>query len=140
LPLHLLSFLVPCEENIFLDLELPFRVVDICTGDLGGPAYRKFDLEAWMPGREVENKWGEITSASNCTDYQARRLEIKYRSRGGKRKGYVHMLNGTAIAMPRAIIALLENNQQADGSIRIPEKLVPYVGFEEIKKRSGIEA
>ncbi|MBN1350496.1 serine--tRNA ligase [candidate division KSB1 bacterium] len=125
------------EEKIFSNLDLPFRVVDICTGDLGGPAYRKFDLEAWMPGREVENKWGEITSTSNCTDYQARRLEIKYRSRDGKKKEYVHMLNGTAIAMPRAIIALLENNQQADGSIRIPEKLVPYVGFEVIKKKGS---
>lgn len=132
--------LLRIEEKIFQDLDLPFRIVDICTGDLGGPAYRKFDLEAWMPGREVENKWGEITSTSNCTDYQARRLEIKFRSRDGKRKGYVHMLNGTAIAMPRAIIALLENNQQADGSIRIPKKLIPYVGFKEIRKKSGDKA
>lgn len=127
--------LVGIEEQIFKGLEIPFRVVDICTGDLGGPAYRKYDLEAWMPGREVENKWGEITSTSNCTDYQSRRLEIRYRSRDGKRKDYVHMLNGTAIAISRALIALLECHQQADGSVRIPEKLVPYVGFTEIRAK-----
>lgn len=125
---------VHLEEKIFQGLEIPFRVVDICTGDLGGPAYRKYDLEAWMPGREVESKWGEVTSTSNCTDYQSRRLEIRYRSRDGKKKEYVHMLNGTAIAISRALIALLECHQQKDGSIRIPEKLVPYVGFKEIRR------
>jgi len=125
--------LVGIEEQIFGDLEIPFRVMDICTGDLGAPAYRKYDLEAWMPGREVETKWGEITSTSNCTDYQSRRLEIRYRSRDGKTKDYVHMLNGTAVAISRALIALLECHQQADGSVRIPKKLVPYVGFEEIR-------
>lgn len=125
---------VQLEEKIFQGLEIPFRVMDICTGDLGGPAYRKYDLEAWMPGREVETKWGEVTSTSNCTDYQSRRLEIRYRSQDGKKKAYVHMLNGTAIAISRALIALLECHQQKDGSIRIPEKLVPYVGFKEIRR------
>ncbi|MCK5737870.1 serine--tRNA ligase, partial [bacterium] len=84
--------------------------------------------------REVENKWGEITSTSNCTDYQARRLEVRYRSRDGKKKNYVHMLNGTAVAISRAMIALLECHQQADGSIKMPEKLIPYVGFKEIRR------
>jgi seryl-tRNA synthetase len=127
--------LVHLEEQIFLGLEIPFRVIDICSGDLGGPAYRKYDLEAWMPGREVDNKWGEVTSTSNCTDYQSRRLDIRYRSRDGKKKEFVHMLNGTAIAISRALIALLECHQQADGSIRMPAKLVPYVGFSEIRPR-----
>ncbi len=128
--------LVSIEERIFKGLEIPFRVVDICTGDLGGPAYRKYDLEAWMPGREVDNKWGEITSTSNCTDYQSRRLEIRYRSRDGKKKEYVHMLNGTAVAISRALIALLECHQQKDGTVKIPKNLVPYTGFEVIKRKA----
>jgi seryl-tRNA synthetase len=119
------------EEEIFENLNIPFRVVDTCTGDLGAPAYRKWDLEAWMPGR---NDWGEITSTSNCTDYQARRLNIRYKDSDGKNK-FVHMLNGTAIAVSRAIIAILENFQQEDGSVRLPRVLIPYCGFEVIKKR-----
>jgi seryl-tRNA synthetase len=112
------------EERIFQGLGLPYRVVDICTGDLGGAAYRKFDLEAWMPGR---NDYGEVTSTSNTTDYQARRLHIRYRRDGG-RPQLLHTLNGTAIAISRALIALLENYQQEDGSVLLPEVLVPYVG------------
>ncbi len=111
---------VDIEERIYQTLEIPYRVVDICTGDLGAPAYRKFDLEAWMPGR---NRWGEITSTSNCTDYQSRRLNIRYKEKGKKGTQLVHMLNGTAIAVPRAMIALIENGQQADGSIRLPKCL-----------------
>jgi len=121
------------EEEIFESLNIPFRVVDTCTGDLGAPAYRKWDLEAWMPGRNG-GEWGEVTSTSNCTDYQARRLNIRFKDDDGKNK-YVHMLNGTAIAISRAIIALLENFQQADGSVRIPRALVPYCGFDVIKKK-----
>ena len=109
--------LLEIEEGIFQSLEVPYRVLDIATGDLGAPAYRKFDLEAWMPGR---NQWGEITSTSNCTEYQARRLDIRFKSSGQKGTRYVHMLNGTAIAVSRAMIALLENGQRADGSIRLP--------------------
>ncbi|MDR2537476.1 MAG: serine--tRNA ligase [Treponema sp.] len=120
------------EEEIFSGLEIPFRVVDTCTGDLGAPAYRKWDLEAWMPGRNG-GEWGEVTSTSNCTDYQARRLNVRYKDDDGKNR-FVHMLNGTAIAVSRAIIALLENFQQADGSIRIPSALVPYCGFDSIKR------
>ena len=121
------------EEEIFSGLDIPFRVVDTCTGDLGAPAYRKWDLEAWMPGRNG-GEWGEVTSTSNCTDFQARRLNIKYKDADGKNK-YVHMLNGTAIAVSRAIIAIVENFQQADGSVRLPKALVPYCGFDVIKKK-----
>jgi seryl-tRNA synthetase len=116
------------EEQIFQGLGLPYRVVDICTGDLGGAAYRKFDLEAWMPGRD---DFGEVTSTSNTTDYQARRLRIRYRRDGG-RPQLVHTLNGTALAISRALIALLEIYQQEDGSVLLPEALVPYVGREKI--------
>jgi seryl-tRNA synthetase len=121
------------EEEIFKGLEIPFRVVDTCTGDLGAPAYRKWDLEAWMPGRNG-GEWGEVTSTSNCTDFQARRLNIKYKDDDGKNK-YVHMLNGTAIACSRGIIAVLENFQQADGSVKMPQALVPYCGFAEIRRK-----
>ncbi len=120
------------EEEIFSGLGIPFRVVDTCTGDLGAPAYRKWDLEAWMPGRNG-GEWGEVTSTSNCTDYQARRLNVKYRDEDGKNK-YVHMLNGTALACSRGIIAILENFQRADGSVAIPPALAPYCGFSEIRR------
>ena len=122
------------EEEIFQGLEIPYRVVDTCTGDLGSPAYRKFDLEAWMPGRGEEGDWGEVTSTSNCTDYQARRLGIRFKE--DKKPVYVHMLNGTAVAVSRTIIALLENFQYEDGSISTPKKLVPYTGFDRIGPES----
>ena len=121
------------EEEIFAGLEIPFRVVDTCTGDLGAPAYRKWDLEAWMPGRNG-GEWGEITSTSNCTDYQSRRLNIRYKDDDGKNR-FVHLLNGTAVAISRAIIALLENFQESDGSVRIPKALVPYCGFDRVFPR-----
>ncbi|MCA1737606.1 MAG: serine--tRNA ligase [Actinobacteria bacterium] len=118
--------MVGIEEEIFQGLGLPYRVVDICTGDLGGAAYRKYDLEAWMPGRDG---YGEVTSTSNTTDYQARRLQIRYRrAEPGGRPQLLHTLNGTAIAVSRALIPILENYQQEDGSILVPEALVPYVG------------
>src|SRR5215216_2783582 len=116
--------MVGIEELIFQGLGLPYRVVDICTGDLGGAAYRKYDLEAWMPGR---NDYGEVTSTSNTTDYQARRLRIRYRKAGG-RPQLLHTLNGTALAISRALIALLEIYQQEDGSVLLPKVLIPYVG------------
>ena len=118
------------EEEIFAGLGLPFRVIDTCTGDLGAPAYRKWDLEAWMPGRNG-GEYGEVTSTSNCTDYQARRLNIKYKDDDGKNK-YVHTLNGTAVAVGRAMLAVLENYQNPDGSVTIPAVLVPYCGFDKI--------
>ncbi|HAP44517.1 MAG: serine--tRNA ligase [Spirochaetes bacterium GWD1_61_31] len=121
------------EEELFAGLGIPFRVVDTCTGDLGAPAYRKWDLEAWMPGRN-SGEWGEVTSTSNCTDYQSRRLNIRFKDLDGKNK-YAHMLNGTAIACSRALVSILENFQQADGSVRIPAALVPYTGFDVIKAK-----
>jgi seryl-tRNA synthetase len=122
------------EEEIFSGLGIPFRVVDTCTGDLGAPAYRKWDLEAWMPGRNG-GEYGEVTSTSNCTDFQARRLNIRYKDDDGRNK-YVHMLNGTAIACSRGLIAVMENFQRADGSIAIPPALQPFTGFAEIKPRA----
>ncbi|HQP98450.1 MAG TPA: serine--tRNA ligase [bacterium] len=123
--------MVALEEKLFSGLGIPYRVVDCCTGDLGGPAYRKFDLEAWMPGRGDGGEWGEVTSASNCTDYQSRRLNIRYRPAGGKPR-LIHTLNGTAVATSRAIIAVMENYQQKDGSILIPTALQRYMGKERI--------
>jgi len=120
------------EEEIFTGLGLPFRVVDTCTGDLGAPAYRKWDLEAWMPGRNG-GEYGEVTSTSNCTDFQSRRLNVRYKDDDGKNK-YVHMLNGTAVAVSRAMVAVIENYQNADGSITVPEALRPYCGFDVIKR------
>ena len=122
------------EEEIFTGLEIPFRVVDTCTGDLGAPAYRKWDLEAWMPGRNG-GEYGEVTSTSNCTDYQARRLGVRFKDSDGKNK-FVHMLNGTAIAVGRAMLAIIENFQNADGSITVPKVLVPFCGFEQISPKN----
>ncbi|UKI54181.1 MAG: serine--tRNA ligase [Treponema sp.] len=122
------------EEEIFTGLGLPFHVVDTCSGDLGAPAYRKWDLEAWMPGRNG-GEYGEVTSTSNCTDYQARRLNIKYKDDDGKNK-YVHTLNGTAIAVGRAMLAILENYQNEDGSVTIPPALVPLCGFDKIEPKA----
>ena len=119
------------EEEIFQALELPYRVIDTCTGDLGGPAYRKYDLEAWMPGR---GGYGEVTSTSNCTDFQARRLNIRSKSAGQKGTRFVHTLNGTAISCARALVALVENHQQADGSITVPTVLRPWVGKDIIRR------
>lgn len=122
------------EEGIFRDLEIPFRVMDICSGDLGASAYRKFDLEAWMPGRGESGDWGEVTSTSDCRDYQARRLKIRYKDKNKKNR-FVHTLNGTAVAVSRAIVALAENGQQADGSIKLPSVLFPYTGFQSLSPR-----
>ncbi|MFC1757979.1 serine--tRNA ligase [Planctomycetota bacterium] len=121
---------IECE--IFDGLEVPYRVVDTSTGDLGAPAYRKYDLEAWMPGRGDGGEFGEVTSTSNCTDYQARRLNVRYKKKEQKGTHFVHTLNGTAIALSRGLIAVLENHQQADGSISIPKVLRPYMGKDRI--------
>ncbi|MEK9179950.1 MAG: serine--tRNA ligase [Patescibacteria group bacterium] len=116
--------LLALEEELWQGLKVPYRVVEICTGDLGAQASRKFDLEAWMPGR---NDWGEITSTSNTTDYQARRLNIRYK-KGGEKPEFAHTLNGTAIATSRAIIAILENYQRKDGKVDVPKALEKYMG------------
>ena len=120
------------EESIFQGLGLPYHVIDTCTGDLGGPAYRKYDLEAWMPGRGIGGDYGEVTSTSNCTDYQARRLNVRYKVPGQKGTRFVHTLNGTAVAVTRALVAILENYQQSDGSVTVPEVLRPWVGKDHI--------
>jgi seryl-tRNA synthetase len=124
--------IVRVEEELFQGLKIPYQVIDTCTGDLGGPAYRKFDLEAWMPGRGEHGEFGEVTSASNCTDYQARRLGIRFKTPEAKGTQFAHTLNGTAIAVTRALIAILENYQQADGSIVVPEVLRAWVGKDRI--------
>jgi seryl-tRNA synthetase len=124
------------EEEIFQGLGLPFHVIDTCTGDLGGPAFRKYDLEAWMPGRGTGGEYGEVTSTSNCTDYQSRRLNIRYRPTGQKGTKFVHTLNGTAVACTRALIAILENNQQEDGSVVVPEALRMWVGKDVISPKN----
>jgi seryl-tRNA synthetase len=121
---------IECE--IFDNLGIPYRVVDTATGDLGGPAYRKYDLEAWMPGRGDGGAWGEVTSTSNCTDFQARRLNARYKVKGEKGTKFLHTLNGTAIAISRAMIAIMENHQQPDGTIVVPAVLQGLMGKEVI--------
>lgn len=135
------EYLLGLEEKLFQSLEIPYQVVKMCTGDLGAPAARKYDLKAWMPGQE---KYREVTSTSNCTDFQARRLKIRYQfvdaivgtAVVGQSKvsglRHVHTLNGTAFAMGRTIIAIMENYQQKDGSIVVPEVLRKWVGKDKI--------
>jgi len=131
----MLDYFCDLEGRLFDGLGLAYRVVDTATGDLGGPAYRKFDLEAWMPGRGAGGEYGEVTSTSNCTDYQARRLNIRFKRAGEKGTQLVHTLNGTALAISRALLCLLENYQQADGSVVIPEVLRPWMGKDRIVPR-----
>lgn len=134
--------LLEIEQEIVDGLEIPYRVIDIASSDLGAPAYRKFDIEAYMTmlgDPEAENdiekqgNYGEITSTSNCLDYQARRVNIKYNNKETGKKEFVHTLNGTAVVLSRFPITLLENHQQADGSIKIPKALHKYLSFTEIK-------
>jgi seryl-tRNA synthetase len=116
------------QEEILQALELPYRVLVMCAGDLGAAAAKKVDHEAWLPGG---GRYMEVTSATNATDYQARRLQVRFRSSGHTR--LVHMLNGTACAVGRTIVALLENHQRADGGVKIPKALRPYAGFDELQ-------
>lgn len=130
--------LLNLEEKLWQGLGIPYRVIEMCTGDLGAQAARKFDLEAWMPGRaaspqsERRGDWGEITSTSNTTDYQARRLGIKFKRKDGSLE-FAHTLNGTAIATSRAIVAILENCQSKNGTVAIPKALQKYLGINVIK-------
>ncbi len=122
------EFLVSIEEEIVQELGFAYQVVNICSGDLGAPAAKKYDIEAWIPTQEC---YREITSCSNCTTYQARRAGIKYPIVEGSNTGkkeFIHTLNGTACAMPRMIVSILENNQNPDGSVTIPDVLRPYMG------------
>ncbi len=124
------EYLLNIEEEILGELGLPYQVVNICGGDLGAPAAKKFDLEVWIP---TQGKYRELTSCSNCTDFQTRRGGIKFRGESGSH--LVHTLNGTAMASTRTLIAILENYQQSDGSVKIPTVLVPFMnGITEIKQ------
>jgi len=124
------DLLLAREEELVQALELPYRVVNVAAGDLGFSAAKKYDIEAWFPGQE---RYREITSTSNTTDFQSRRLKIRFKDDGGSNQ-FVHTLNGTAVT-PRHLIALIENHQQGDGSIRIPDALVPYTGFDTLDAR-----
>ncbi|MBD3330903.1 serine--tRNA ligase, partial [Candidatus Peregrinibacteria bacterium] len=117
------ELILSIEEEIMQELGFHYQVVNICGGDLGAPAAKKYDIEVWIPTQE---KFRELTSCSNCTDYQSRRAKIKYTADG--KKEYLHTLNGTAIAIARTLVAILENYQKADGSVEIPEVLQPYMG------------
>ena len=120
-------------ERIFEGLGIPYRVVNICTGDIGLKQALQYDIEAWFPGQnEKRGAYREVTSCSNCTDYQAVPLGIKYDEAGERR--HVHILNNTALATSRAIPAILENYQNADGSVVVPKVLVPYLGFDRIAR------
>jgi seryl-tRNA synthetase len=122
------EFLLERQEEIFQALEIPYRVVNIAAGELGASAAKKYDIEAWLPGQAA---YREVTSCSNCTDYQARRLKTRFRTDSGPQ--LVHTLNGTAVAIGRAIVALLENHQRPDGSVEIPHALRHYTGFERLE-------
>ncbi len=122
------ELILSMEEKLMQKLEVPYRVIDICTGDLGDPAAKKYDIEAWMPG---QNEYRETHSTSNCTDFQARRLNIKYKDSQGK-LNLVHTLNGTAFAIGRTLIAIIENYQQKDGTIKVPKVLQKYIGIKKI--------
>ncbi len=119
------------EEELMKKLGLPYQVINICTGDLGRPAARKYDIEAWLPS---EQKYRETHSTSNCTDFQARRLNIKYKDKSGKNE-FAHTLNGTAFAIGRILIMILENYQQKDGSVKVPKALQKYTNFKVIKQK-----
>lgn len=126
--------LIANTEDIFRALEIPYRIVNVCTGDIGSLAAKKYDLEAWLPAHQ---KFREMGSCSNITDFQARRLNIRWREGEGKAPaGFVHTLNNTGIATPRALVAILENLQTEDGSVRIPKALWSYTGFKELTKKS----
>ena len=119
------DYMLSIEERILQELELPYRVVNVAAGDLGASAAKKFDIEVWVPSQET---YREITSCSNTTDYQARRLKARFRDGDGNR--LVHTLNGTVVTSSRTVLAIIENHQQADGSVEIPVALQPYVGFD----------
>ncbi len=119
-------------ETILQLLELPYQVVTLCTGDLGFSATKTYDLEVWMPGQDENGKYREISSCSNCLDFQARRAGIRFKRKGAKKPEYVHTLNGSGLAVGRTFAAILENYQQEDGSVMVPEILVPYMGGQKV--------
>ena len=118
-------------ESILRRLELPYRIVELCAGDLGQSAAKTYDIEVWAPGC---GEWLEVSSCSTTGDYQARRANIRYRPEPGARPQFVHTLNGSGLALPRVMIAVMETYQRADGAIAIPQALQPYTGFTEIMR------
>jgi seryl-tRNA synthetase len=114
-----------CAEKVLQLLELPYRKVTLCTGDMGFASQKTYDLEVWLPG---QGKYREISSCSVCGDFQARRMNARYRPAEGKATRFVHTLNGSGVAVGRALVAVLENYQQADGSVTVPQVLRPYMG------------
>jgi seryl-tRNA synthetase len=112
-------------ENILRRLELPYRVITLCTGDMGFGAAKTYDVEVWLPG---QNRYREISSCSNCTDFQARRANIRFRPKDGGKPEFVHTLNGSGLPVGRTLVAVIENGQQKDGSFSLPKALQPYMG------------
>jgi seryl-tRNA synthetase len=117
--------MLSCAEAVLKRLDIPFRVVTLCTGDMGFASTKTYDIEAWLPGQKT---YREISSCSVCGDFQARRMEARYRPKEGKGVAYVHTLNGSGVAVGRALIAVMENYQNPDGSVTIPSALAPYMG------------
>ncbi len=124
-----LEALLANAETVCQRLNLPYRILQLCAGDISFPSAKSYDIEVWAAGSQ---EWLEVSSCSNCTDFQARRANVRYRPGVGERPRFVHTLNGSGLALPRVIIAILENNQQPDGSVVIPEALRPYTGFDTI--------
>jgi seryl-tRNA synthetase len=118
-------------QDVCRRLQIPYRVIQICTGDMGFASSKTYDIEMWAPGCD---EWLEVSSCSNCVDFQARRAGVRYRPEHGAKPQFVHTLNGSGLALPRVLIAVLENYQQADGSIAIPDVLRPYMGIDIIKR------
>ena len=125
-----LDKLVNNAEEICQQLAIPYRLIQLCAGDMSFPSAKSFDLEMWAPGCQ---EWLEVSSCSNCTDFQARRANIRYRPKAGDRPAFVHTLNGSGLALPRVLIAIMENYQQSDGSILVPDVLQPYMNQNVIK-------
>ena len=121
-------------EEVLRRLELPYRVVSLCTGDLGFSSSKSYDLEVWLP---AQNAYREISSCSNCESFQARRANIRFRRDAGAKPEFVHTLNGSGLAIGRTLVAVLENYQRADGSIEIPPALIPHFGAPEIPARAS---
>jgi seryl-tRNA synthetase len=117
--------MLACAEEVLRRLDLHYRVVTLCTGDMGFASQKTYDIEVWLPG---QGAYREISSCSNCGDFQARRMQARYRPKGGKAPQFVHTLNGSGVAVGRALIAVMETYQQADGSIVVPDALAPYMG------------
>ena len=124
-----LEDMTACAEGILKALEIPFRTIVLCTGDMGFGAAKTYDIEVWLPG---EDQYREISSCSNCTDFQARRMKTRYRDENEKKPQLAHTLNGSGLAVGRCLIAVMENYQNQDGSIRVPKVLQPYFGGLEV--------